>query len=271
MTMGFLDISDLNYSYHTKAGETKALSGINLSVRKGEFLAIVGPSGCGKSTLLNLVAGLLNYKEGSITIEGAPVQEHREKIGYMLQKDHLLPWRTTEENICLGLEINKQQTKEKMALMEHLLKQYGLYEFRKSKPTELSGGMKQRAALIRTLVMEPELLLLDEPFSALDYQTRLSVADDIYEILKKEGKTAVLITHDIAEAISMSERIIVLTSRPGRIKREVKINLTMESGRPPARPSEGRSAVEFATYYQRIWKELMGHADTVKETAISKS
>lgn len=268
--MGFLKISDLNYSYHTKAGETKALSGIDLNVRKGEFLAIVGPSGCGKSTLLNLAAGLLDVKEGSITIEGAPVQEHREKIGYMLQKDHLLPWRTTEENICLGLEINKMQTKEKKELAEHLLKQYGLYEFRKVKPNQLSGGMKQRAALIRTLVMEPELLLLDEPFSALDYQTRLSVADDIYEILKKEGKTAILITHDIAEAISMSERIIVLTRRPGRIKREIKIDLTTKDGRVPAKPSEARSAVEFADYYQEIWKELMNHDDEIEEAAVSE-
>lgn len=255
--MDFLEITGLDYSYHTKAGETKALSGIDFSVRKGEFLAIVGPSGCGKSTLLNLVAGLLPVREGSITLEGTPVQEHRDKIGYMLQKDHLLPWRTTEENISLGLEINKMQTPEKRELMEQMLRQYGLYDFRKVKPAELSGGMRQRAALIRTLVMEPELLLLDEPFSALDYQTRLSVADDIYAILKKEGKTAILITHDIAEAISMSERIIVLTRRPGRIKREVKLKLTMEDGRTPAKPSEARSAREFASYYQEIWKELM--------------
>lgn len=261
--MGFLEIADLNYSYHTKAGETKALSGIDFCVKKGEFLAIVGPSGCGKSTLLNLVAGLLPLREGSITMEGVPIQEHRDKIGYMLQKDHLLTWRTTEENICLGLEINKIKTQEKLELAEHLLKQYGLYEFRKVKPAELSGGMKQRAALIRTLVMEPELLLLDEPFSALDYQTRLSVADDIYGILKKEGKTAILITHDIAEAISMSERIIVLTKRPGRIQKEIKITLSMEDGSIPDRPSAARSAREFAAYYQEIWKELMNHADAV--------
>ncbi len=270
--MGFLEISGLNYSYHTKAGETKALSGIDLNVKKGEFLAIVGPSGCGKSTLLNLIAGLLETQEGSITIEGAPVVESRDKIGYMLQKDHLLPWRTTEDNIRLGLEINRAETPEKLDLMNHLLKQYGMYEFRNVKPGELSGGMRQRAALIRTLVMEPELLLLDEPFSALDYQTRLSVADDIYEILKTEGKTAILITHDIAEAISMSERIIVLTKRPGRIKREVNIGLTMEpNGRKPAKPSEGRSAREFATYYQEIWKELMDHADAIEKTAGSES
>lgn len=262
--MDFLKISDLNYSYHTKAGETKALSGIDFAIKKGEFLAIVGPSGCGKSTLLNLIAGLLPLREGKITLEEVLIQENREKIGYMLQKDHLLPWRTTEENICLGLEINKMRTKEKLELVDHLLKQYGLYEFRKVKPSELSGGMKQRAALIRTLVMEPELLLLDEPFSALDYQTRLSVADDIYEILKKEGKTAILITHDIAEAISLSERIIVLTRRPGRIKKEIKIELTMEDGTKPAKPSEGRSAREFAMYYQKIWKELMHYDDEVK-------
>ena len=255
--MDFLEISGLNYSYHTKAGETKALSGIDLNVRKGEFIAVVGPSGCGKSTLLNLIAGLLKTQEGSITIDGAPVEDSRNKIGYMLQKDHLLPWRTTEENIRIGLEINKQQTKGKKELMDQLLKQYGMYDFRKVKPEELSGGMRQRAALIRTLVMEPELLLLDEPFSALDYQTRLSVADDIYEILKTEGKTAILITHDIAEAISMSERIIVLTKRPGRIKREVKISMTMENGKAPEKPSVGRSAREFASYYQEIWKELM--------------
>ena len=261
--MGFLEVSDLSYSYHTKEGETKALSGIDICVKKGEFLAIVGPSGCGKSTLLNLIAGLLEFREGSITIEGTPVQEHRDSIGYMLQKDHLLPWRTTEENIFLGLEITKNKTKEKLALAEKMLKQYGLYEFKGVKPAELSGGMKQRAALIRTLVMEPELLLLDEPFSALDYQTRLSVADDIYAILKKEGKTAILITHDIAEAISMAERIIVLTSRPGRIKKEIKIELTMEDGKPPMKPSEGRSAREFAVYYQKIWKELMNHADKI--------
>lgn len=257
--MEFLEIKGLNYSYHTKAGETKALSGIELSVQKGEFLAVVGPSGCGKSTLLNLVAGLLPLEEGSITLEGVPIQEHREKIGYMLQKDHLLPWRTTEENICLGLEINKSRTKEKMELTEHLLRQYGLYEFRNVKPGELSGGMRQRAALIRTLVMEPDLLLLDEPFSALDYQTRLSVADDIHKILKSEEKTAILITHDIAEAISMSEKILVLTQRPGRIRRKIDIALSMPDGSMPQTPSQARGAAEFAMYYQEIWKELMDY------------
>ena len=270
--MGFLDISGLQYSYHTKAGETKALSDINLEVKKGEFLAIVGPSGCGKSTLLNLIAGLIAPEEGTIQIEGVPVALNKALAGYMLQKDHLLPWRTTYENVVLGLEINHclhAETKEKV---DRLLKAYGLYEFKNVKPAELSGGMRQRAALIRTLVMEPELLLLDEPFSALDYQTRLSVADDIYSILKQEGKTAVLITHDIAEAISMAERIIVLSKRPGRIKREFNIQLTMPgTGEKPGKPSAARSAREFAGYYQEIWKELMDLDDEVGKIVVPKS
>ncbi len=260
--MSFLELSGLEYSYHTKAGETKALSDINLNVEEGEFLAIVGPSGCGKSTLLNLIAGLLKPEEGTVCLEGMPVTNHIEKIGYMLQKDYLLPWRTTYDNVTLGLEINRRMTKEEKKAAkekaEQMLKTYGLADFRNVKPKELSGGMRQRAALIRTLVMEPELLLLDEPFSALDYQTRLSVADDIYAILKKEGKTAILITHDIAEAISMAERIIVLTKRPGRIKSEWKVNLSGEGVRIP---SVARSAPEFSFYYQAIWKELMHHEE----------
>lgn len=269
--MSFLDISGLNYSYHTKAGETKALSDINLEVEKGEFLAIVGPSGCGKSTLLNLIAGLIMPAEGTIQIDGVPVTAQKIPVGYMLQKDHLLPWRTTYENVTLGLEINRCLNAETKEKADRLLKAYGLYEFKKVKPAELSGGMRQRAALIRTLVMEPELLLLDEPFSALDYQTRLSVADDIYGILKKEGKTAVLITHDIAEAISMSERIVVLSKRPGRIRKELEISLTMpETGERPAGPSQARGAVEFTGYYQEIWKELMANDDEVGENAVSK-
>lgn len=270
--MSFLDIAGLTYSYHTKAGETEALSDINLSVEEGEFLAIVGPSGCGKSTLLNLIAGLLVPKEGTVCINGVPVAQNKAMTGYMLQKDHLLEWRTTYENVILGLEITKRLNEETREHAEKLLAAYGLQEFKNVKPKELSGGMRQRAALIRTLVMQPELLLLDEPFSALDYQTRLSVADDIYAILKKEGKTAVLITHDIAEAISMAERIVVLSRRPGRIKQELNIVLTMpETGEKPKKPSEARSAKEFSRYYQEIWKELMEDDAEIKKAPVSKS
>lgn len=256
--MGFLTISHLEYSYHTKDGETKALSDINIKVDKGEFLAIVGPSGCGKSTLLHLIAGLLSPSEGSISIEGKPIAECQKDIGYMLQRDHLLEWRTTYENVTLGLEINHLMNEKNKQRADHLLESYGLASFRDAKPQELSGGMRQRAALIRTLIMEPELLLLDEPFSALDYQTRLTVADDICGILRREGKTAILITHDISEAISIAERIIVLSKRPGRIKKVVPIHLTMEdSGLAPSSPLEARSAREFSFYYNMIWKELI--------------
>lgn len=255
--MGFLTISRLEYSYHTMNGETKALSDINIEVEKGEFLAIVGPSGCGKSTLLHLIAGLLPSEEGDIEIEGKPVSESRRSIGYMLQRDHLLEWRTTYENILLGLEINHMINEKSKARIDELLTAYGLAAFRDVLPRELSGGMRQRAALIRTLVMEPELLLLDEPFSALDYQTRLKVADDICGILRKEGKTAVLITHDISEAVSIADRVIVLTKRPGKMKKEMKIHLTLPDGRKPETPFEARSAVEFGKYYNEIWKELM--------------
>ena len=255
--MGFLTISRLEYSYHTMNGETKALSDINIEVEKGEVLAIVGPSGCGKSTLLHLIAGLLPSEGGSIEIEGKPVSESRRSIGYMLQRDHLLEWRTTYENILLGLEINHMINEKSKARIDELLAAYGLSAFRDVLPRELSGGMRQRAALIRTLVMEPELLLLDEPFSALDYQTRLKVADDICGILRKEGKTAVLITHDISEAVSIADRVIVLTKRPGKIKKELEICLTLPDGRKPETPFEARSAVEFGRYYNKIWKELM--------------
>lgn len=255
--MGFLTISHLWYSYHTKDGETNALSDLSFEVPKGEFLAIVGPSGCGKSTLLHLIAGLLPPGDGRITLEGKPIAECRRKIGYMLQKDHLLEWMTTYDNVTLGLSINHTLTEANKRRADEMLAAYGLSGFRNAKPRELSGGMRQRAALIRTLILEPELLLLDEPFSALDYQTRLNVADDICSILRKEKKTAILITHDISEAVSIAERVIVLSRRPGRIKAIIPIRLTLKDGTKPRSPLEARSAPEFGSYYNRIWKELI--------------
>lgn len=254
--MGFLTISRLEYSYHTMGGETKALSDINIEVEKGEFLAVVGPSGCGKSTLLHLIAGLREAEGGSIKIEGKLAGESKRSIGYMLQRDHLLEWRTTYENILLGLEINHMVTKESKERIDELLAAYGLAAFRDVLPRELSGGMRQRAALIRTLVLEPELLLLDEPFSALDYQTRLKVADDICGIIRREEKTAILITHDISEAVSIADRVIVLTKRPGQVKKEFELHLTLPDGKKPATPFEARSSIEFSAYYNQIWKEL---------------
>lgn len=247
-----IDFKNVSYAYHTLAGETLALHKINFSVVKNDFIAIVGPSGCGKSTLLSLLAGLIKPEEGMITINGEVLSpDKRYLIGYMLQKDQLFEWRTIEKNIFLGLEIRKQLTKENKDYAMSLLKTYGLYEFRHAKPSELSGGMRQRAALIRTLVLRPDLLLLDEPFSALDYQTRLNTCDDIGTILKKEKKTAILVTHDIAEAVSLGNKVIILSHRPGTIKRIVPIDLD-RSHTPLAR----RNTAEFKNYFNTIWKEL---------------
>ena len=239
-------------AYHTLNGEIPALSHISFSINEGEFVSLVGPSGCGKSTILNLIAGLLKPEQGAITMQGIPLEKSPVTIGYMLQKDHLFEWRTIYENVILGLEIQKKLTKDRLDRVEQLLKDYGLEDFKQARPSQLSGGMRQRAALIRTLALEPSLLLLDEPFSALDYQTRLNVSDDIGKIIKKEGKTALLVTHDISEAISMSDRVIVLTKAPASIKCELPILLDI----PEKTPMNARSAPDFKNYLNRIWKEL---------------
>ena len=251
-----LTLSDINYSYHELSGETKALENISFTVNPGEFIAIVGPSGCGKSTLLSIIAGLLIPKEGNISLNGAPIASAKSRIGYMLQKDHLFEWRTVLSNVLLGLEIRKNVTAETQGKALDLLKTYGLEEFSNAKPSQLSGGMRQRAALIRTLVLEPDLLLLDEPFSALDYQTRLAVADDIWKIIKQEQKTAILVTHDLSEAVSMADRILVLSTRPGRLIKDV--NISFEDLESPS-PMNRRNAKEFKSYFNLIWKELNTH------------
>lgn len=247
-----LEVKDVSLSYHTLSGETLALSHISFSVAQGEFIAIVGPSGCGKSTLLNLICGLFEPEHGEILINQKSISKSTTPTGYMLQKDHLLEWRSVYKNILLGLEIQHQITPEKLKKIEKMLITYGLDKFKKSRPSQLSGGMRQRAALIRTLALEPDLLLLDEPFSALDYQTRLNVSDDIGTIIRKESKTAILVTHDISEAISMADRIIVLTKRPGRIKSIIPVQLTIEN----RTPLTSRNTPEFKSYFNLIWKEL---------------
>lgn len=250
-----LEVRDISLTYHSINGEIKALSHISFQLMPGEFLAIVGPSGCGKSTLLNLIAGLLKTKQGEILMDGIPVSQGNSRIGYMLQKDHLLEWRTIYKNVLLGLEIRKELTPEKLAYVEEMLASYGLDKFRNAKPAELSGGMRQRAALIRTLALKPDLLLLDEPFSALDYQTRLNVSDDIGKILKKAKKPAILVTHDISEAISMADRILILTARPASVKNIVPIHLDIEN----RTPLSSRNAPDFKSYFNLIWKELNGN------------
>ncbi len=247
-----LELDNVGYTYHTTAGETHALKDISFTVNPGEFISIVGPSGCGKSTLLNIIAGLLPLSRGELLINGLPRETYEEPIGYMLQKDHLLEWRTIYRNITLGLEIQKKLTDDAKEKIDSMLKTYGLYEFRNAYPRHLSGGMRQRAALIRTLALSPSLLLLDEPFSALDYQTRLHVADDIGSILKQQGITTILVTHDLSEAISMGDRVLVLSSRPGTLKAEYSIELSVEN----RTPRTSRNAPEFRNYFNAIWKEV---------------
>ena len=247
------EIQHLSYAYHTMQGETPALSDITFTVNSGDFVAIVGPSGCGKSTLLNLLAGMLTPESGTLLLNGTPLTaDSRRHIGYMLQQDYLLEWRSIWKNVLLGLEIRHELTEESRAYAKQLLKQYGLKKFSQSKPSQLSGGMRQRAALVRTLVLKPELLLLDEPFSALDYQTRLEVSDDIFRIIKEQEKTALLVTHDISEAIAMGEQVIVLSSRPAGIKNVFDIHLSVDK----RTPFSSRTAPEFSAYFHQIWKEL---------------
>lgn len=252
MSSDILQLKNLSYSYHSLTGETPALSDISFHVKQGEFLAVVGPSGCGKSTLLSILARLLKPESGSITFENPNGTNTYPKTGYMLQHDHLLEWRTIYKNILLGPEITNNITEETIAYAEKLLKDYGLYKFKDKHPCELSGGMRQRAALIRTLIMDPDILLLDEPFSALDYQTRLAVSGDIGHIIRSTRKTAILITHDLSEAISLADRIIVLSKRPAFVKKEFTIRLTSQD----SSPLSARTAPEFQQYFNSLWKEI---------------
>lgn len=239
-----LKIKDLKKNYHTKDGEIKAIDNFTFDLEEGKFIAIVGPSGCGKSTILSVLAGLEEKSDGEIMVDD-------KKIGYMLQQDSLFNWRTVLDNCLLGLELNKSLNNENKEYVINLLNTYGLKEFINSYPNQLSGGMRQRVALIRTLATKPDLLLMDEPFSALDYQTRLTVSDDVYNIIKKEKKSAIMVTHDIAEAISMADKVIVLSKRPCYIKEVIDINLSDKSS-----PINNRKSKEFTYYYEKIWKAI---------------
>lgn len=249
--MNLLEIQDVTESYQAENGEIFALDRISFSMEKGEFLSIVGPSGCGKSTLLSIIAGLLPPSSGKILLDGREVSGVDPRIGYMLQKDNLLEWRTIWKNVLLGLELRRQVDEESLARAEGLLKSYGLWEFREKYPSQLSGGMRQRAALIRTLATSPKVLLLDEAFSALDYQTRLEVTDDVYRILRREKITTLMVTHDIPESISMGDRVLILTGRPARVKELLPIDLG-----PDRTPLSCRDDPRFSRYFNHIWKEL---------------
>ena len=245
-----LEFKNVTLTYQTVSSEITAIHGLSFNCAEGEFVSIIGPSGCGKTTILSLIAGLLKPTSGNILIAGQNINTYKNRLGYMLQKDHLFPWRTIKSNVFLPLEIKGENTKENKDYCINLLDKYGLKDFKNSYPDTLSGGMRQRASLIRTLAAKPDLLLLDEPFSALDSQTRLTVCDDVYKIIKAEQKTAVLVTHDISEAISMSDKIIVLTDRPAQVKSIFRPNLKMGS------PLKNRESPEFGKWFEKIWKEL---------------
>lgn len=247
-----LEFFDVNYTYHTISCETHSLKNISFKLNKNEFVSFVGPSGCGKTTLLSLISGLLPVSSGTIEFNGRPREEANVNIGYMLQKDHLLEWRSIYKNLTLGLEIQHKLDDTHLSLIDDLLKTYGLWDFRNAYPRQLSGGMRQRAALIRTLSLSPEILLLDEPFSALDYQTRLNVSNDIGSIIKEKGISTLLVTHDLSEAISMADRVIVLTKRPGTVKAVIPIELSI----PHRTPKNARNAPEFNMYYNQIWEAV---------------
>jgi len=217
-----LSMNHIYYSYHSKSGEIPVIEDLSFSVQPGSFTSIVGPSGCGKSTILSLLCNLIKPESGSITIRHNNSGEIS-RMGYMLQKDNLFEWLSIYKNVMLGLEINRKKTPENIAYVNRLLKQYDLADFKSSRPSQLSGGMRQRAALIRTLALKPDILLLDEPFSALDFQTRIEVREDICNILKNENKTVILVTHDISEAIAMTDHVLILTQRPARLLKTVDI------------------------------------------------
>ncbi|HHV75354.1 spermidine/putrescine ABC transporter ATP-binding protein [Thermoanaerobacterium sp. PSU-2] len=242
-----IELSNISLNYHTIKGETEAIKDVSFNVYEGEFVGVIGPSGCGKSTLLSIIAGLLKPSNGSIVVNG--------KVGYMLQKDHLFEWRNIMQNVLLGLEIQGAVNENSIKNVEDLLERYGLSDFKYHYPNQISGGMRQRAALIRTLALKPDIMLLDEAFSALDYQTRLAISDEVWTILKNVKKTAVIVTHDISEAIAMCDRIVVLSKRPAVVKNIYEIHLTCDNRSPIG----CRKAPEFKEYFNEIWKELDVH------------
>jgi NitT/TauT family transport system ATP-binding protein len=259
--VAFLQLKSVGQTYFSKSSATTALEDITFTVNEGEFISVLGPSGCGKSTLLSIIAGLLLPTTGSVMVSNQLVTKPHPKIGYMLQQDYLFPWKTIEDNIKLGLKLGNQHNNENIQAAMRLLKEIGLGHTVNKYPQELSGGMRQRVALVRTLATQPKMLLLDEPFSALDYQTKLKLEDLVSSTLKDHGKTAILVTHDIGEAIAMSDSVILLSSNPGRIFRTFKIPETLKG----LLPFEARQHPDFSATFQQIWEELENIEQNDKE------
>lgn len=248
---------DVSLIYHDKSGETLALNGLDFDVKRGELLGVVGPSGCGKTTVLSIISSIIKPSSGNVSVDGAKPEESRDKCGYMLQRDELFPWLTIAQNVLIGAKIKKMKDRRDYAYA--LLDKYGLGDFKNRYPSQLSGGMRQRAALIRTLATAPELLLLDEPFGALDFQTRLHVVSDVHSIIKNEKKTAVFVTHDISEAISMCDRIIILTARPAKVRKIVDLSPVKELD-----PLSRRESPLFQKYFEDIWKNLQSEKERLQ-------
>lgn len=241
-----LEIKHIKKNYHTKDGEIEAIKDFSINIENGDFIAIVGSSGCGKSTLLSLICNLEKPTSGEIKFFS-----DNHEIGYMFQQDVLFPWLTVYENAILGLKIKNLMTKENLEHIETLLKLYSLEDFKDKFPSSLSGGMRQRLALIRTLAINPSLLLLDEPFSALDYQTRIKISDDVFKLIKSEKKTAIIVTHDLSEAVSIANKVVVLSKRPSEILNIYDIDLNKN-----LLPSQKRKEKKFFEYYDKIWNDL---------------
>ncbi len=240
---------NVSLTYHDKSGETLAISDLSFEVKRGELLGVVGPSGCGKTTVLSIISSIIKPSSGNVTVDGTTAEESRDKCGYMLQRDELFPWLTISQNVLLGTKIKKMKGRRDYAFA--LLDKYGLGDFKNRYPSQLSGGMRQRVSLIRTLATAPELLLLDEPFGALDFQTRLHVVEDVHAIIKNEKKTAVFVTHDISEAISMCDRILILSERPATVKKTVDLSAIKE-----LKSLDRRESPLFQKYFEDIWKNL---------------
>lgn len=246
-----ITLNDVSMTYNTPTSEVEAIKDISFSVNKNEFISLVGCSGCGKSTILSIISGLIKPTSGEVYYKNKLIEGTSNDMGYMLQSDHLFPWCNVMENVCLGLKIRNCDTRQGRERVMGMLSAYGLSDFAQSYPRELSGGMRQRAALVRTLALDPEVLLLDEPFSALDYQTRINVSADIASIIRSRRKTAILVTHDISEAISLSDRVIILTKRPARIKKVIAIELDKSMS-----VLDRRKDPSFSRYFDMIWEEM---------------
>ena len=240
--MKVLEFRNVYKDFCNNRSKLKVIEDMNFSIEEGEIVSFTGPSGAGKSTILNLISRLISPTKGNVWVNG--------RIGYMFQKDHLFEWKTIYNNVLLGLEIQKSKNEQNIKQVERMLKEYGLWDFKDSYPSELSGGMRQRVALIRTLATNPDIILLDEPFASLDYLTKLKVSEDIYRIIKHERKTTIIVSHDISEAISLSDRVFVLSERPANIKKEVKINIDADT------PLKRRQVKQFQVYFEEIWGAL---------------